>query len=650
MKREHEKSTWWIPALLVLLAAVLRMHRLDLIDFRFDQAYPLWYAQDIAAGRLWGMQPHGSVGAHPAAYLYVMALPYLFTKNFFAVVVYRVFFDVLTVAMVYAIGRRYFSVRVGVIAALLYAVAPWPIQFARNMWPVCQPIDSALLMIGLLEIAVRRNSRGWFIAAAGLSLTAGTHLGGMYLAPVALLAAWIGRRSLRWRPLLAGLIPGVLIAAAYLIQDAGSDFGNLRAYLGAVGGGSVWRPEVFERIGWLSGGAHLGVLTGKAFDVWSAAPWSMGAWIDEMQVIGMAVACAYAIWIVLRRRSVPALILLTWVLVPALIQFRSSRPVEVQYLTSLLPAPALLMAVALAGWKNRANGADSGEKGAANAGVVRRGVNAAALIALGIVCAWQITTTLRFHDVVDRFDTAGGYGQPVRSALAARAALIAANAGSEAVVAVKGFPTPWNEPAVVLRAVLADVPHRFFNSESDGLIRTGAHTQYIVAPGAEPLLEVLRAEGARESSLPARVGSGGRFTYAQIDGLMSALPDAPAARWESGLLLCGARVQRESNALRVDVDFEVIALPPEGADYHWYFQAFVGDEKRAGVDIAGVHPASWRVGDSLRLRAMIPLDAPLPAGPYRVRFGAYTYPEIVPVTVQQPDKQPDSGVDLWISD
>jgi len=631
---------WVMPALLVLLGAALRMQRLDLIDFRFDQAYPLWYAQDIAAGRLWGMQPHGSVGAHPAAYLYMMALPYLFTKNFFAIVVYRVFFDVATIAAVYAIGRRYLSMRTGVVAALLYAVAPWAIQFARNLWPVCQPIDSALLMFGLLEIAVKKNPRGWLLTGLGASLVAGTHLGGVYLLPVVLLAAWIGRRCWNGRLLMVGLLPGIFFAAAYLVQDAGGDFGSVRAYLGAVGGGSTWRPEVLARIGWLSGGAHLGVLTGAAYDVWTAWPWNFGLWIDEMQQIVAAAATAAAAWAAWRgRRSgrgVAIAVLLAWLIVPAAIQLRSSRPVEVQYLTSLLPAPMLLTAFAL----DRAFG-------------VGRGVRLGATAALALVVGWQAATTVRFHDVVDRFDTQGGYGQPVRSALAARAQVIAANAAGAAglpLVAVKGFPTPWNEPAVILRAVLADVPHRFFNSESDGLIRTGARTQYVVAPGAEPLLDVLRAEGARESSTPSRVGSGGRFTAAQIDGAFDALPAAPQARWENGLLLRGARVQREANAVRVIVDFEVTALPPEGADYHWYFQAFVGDEKRAGVDIAGVHPSSWRVGDALRLRATIPLDQPLPPGPYRVRFGAYTYPDVQPVSVQQPDKQPDSGVDLWMAE
>jgi 4-amino-4-deoxy-L-arabinose transferase-like glycosyltransferase len=637
MMRERVKSTWWIPALLVLLAAALRMQRLDLIDFRFDQAYPLWYAQDIASGRLWGMQPHGSVGAHPAAYLYMMALPYLFTKNFFSIVVYRVFFDVATTAAVYAIGRRYLSVRTGVIAALLYAVAPWAIQFARNLWPVCQPIDSALLVFGLLEIAVRKNPRGWLIAGLGLSLVAGTHLGGVYLLPVVLLAAWIGRSSLNWKLLAVGLLPGMFFAVAYVLQDFSGDFGSLRAYLGAVGGGSAWRPEVLERIGWLSGGAHLGVLTGKAFDVWSAAPWRFGTWIDDAQQIGAAAAFVFVMWAAWRgrrtTRGVALALLAAWLLVPTVIQVRSSRPVEVQYLTSLLPVPMLLTAYALDRFSN-----------------IGRASRAVAFAALALLGSWQVATTLRFHDVVDRFDTAGGYGQPVRSALAAREKVVEANLGGEAVVAVQGFPTPWNEPAVILRAVLADVPHRFFNSESDGLIRTGAATQYVVAPGAEPLLDVLRAEGAAESATPSRVGSGGRFTYARIDGSFAALPAAPQARWENGLQLRGARVQREAQALMVLVDFEVVALPPAGADYHWYFQAFVGDEKRAGVDIAGVHPASWRVGDALRLRATIPLDAPLPPGPYRVRFGAYTYPEIAPVTVQQPEKQPDNGVDLWIAE
>lgn len=628
---------WMIPALLVLLGAALRMQRLDLIDFRFDQAYPLWYAQDIAAGRLWGMQPHGSVGAHPAAYLYMMALPYLFTKNFFSIVVYRVFFDVATIAAVYAIGRRYLSMRTGVVAALLYVIAPWAIQFARNLWPVCQPIDSALLMFGLLEIAVKKNPRGWLLTGLGASLVAGTHLGGVYLLPVVLLAAWIGRSCWNGKLLTVGLLPGIFFAAAYLVQDAGADFGSVRAYLGAVGGGSTWRPEVLARIGWLSGGAHLGVLTGAAYGVWTAWPWKFGLWIDEMQQIVAAAATAFAAWAAWRgRRSgrgAAIAVLLAWLIVPAAIQLRSSRPVEVQYLTSLLPAPMLLTAFAL----DRVFG-------------LGRGIRAAAAVALALVVVWQCATTVRFHDVVDRFDTQGGYGQPVRSALAARARLLSADAPGLPLVVVQGFPTPWNEPAVILRAVLADVPHRFFNSESDGMIRTGSTTHYVMAPGAESFLKSLLAEGAVASSTPSRIGSGGVFAYARVDATSDALLAAPLARWENGLELRGALVQREAAAVRVIVDFEVMELPPEGADYHWYFHAFVGDEKRAGIDIAGVHPSSWRVGDMLRLRATIPLDAPLPPGPYRVRFGAYTYPDVAPVTVLQPEKQPDNGVDLWIAE
>src|SRR5512142_1650811 len=94
LTRIHLTSRHTIAAVFLLViallgAAFLRLYRLNLIDFRFDQAFALQYANDITHGYFWAVQPHGSVAAHPPVYLYLMALPYLFTSDFVSVVTFR---------------------------------------------------------------------------------------------------------------------------------------------------------------------------------------------------------------------------------------------------------------------------------------------------------------------------------------------------------------------------------------------------------------------------------------------------------------------------------------------------------------------------------------------------------------------------------
>jgi hypothetical protein len=52
----------------------------------------------------------------------------------------------------------------------------------------------------------------------------------------------------------------------------------------------------------------------------------------------------------------------------------------------------------------------------------------------------------------------------------------------------------------------------------------------------------------------------------------------------------------------------------------------------------------------LLLHARVPLDAPLSPRPYRVCVGSYTWPDPMPIQAQVPDKQPDTGVDVWLAE
>ena len=219
--------------LVVALAAFMRLSRLDLIDVRFDEASAPQLALSIARGNLLPVAPFsGSVANHPPLFLYALALPYLFTRDFMIVAAWRALLDVLAVALLWWLCRRFFSVRVALIACLLFAVAPWAIQFARKLGILSLPLFQGVLLFGLLEAIQRKNAWGWAIAGLGLALSVGAHLTSIYLVPVFLIALIVGRKTLRWQPALAGALPLLLLAGVYFGFDAQQGFANTRSVLG----------------------------------------------------------------------------------------------------------------------------------------------------------------------------------------------------------------------------------------------------------------------------------------------------------------------------------------------------------------------------------------------------------------------------------
>src|SRR5689334_1766498 len=89
----------WPLIVILVLAAGLRLYALDLIDLRYDEASAPQYALSIAQGHWLAVAPFsGSVANHPSVYLYVLALPYLVSRDLMFIAAFRVFLDVLAIA------------------------------------------------------------------------------------------------------------------------------------------------------------------------------------------------------------------------------------------------------------------------------------------------------------------------------------------------------------------------------------------------------------------------------------------------------------------------------------------------------------------------------------------------------------------------
>jgi len=626
----------------IILAIALRLYRLDLMDLRFDEATALRQAMQIAGGTWLPVAPFsGSVANHPPTYLYIMALPYLFTRDFITVAAYRALLDVAAIALCWWLCRRYFGSmpEAAPIACLLFATAPWAIQFARRTWLAALPLFQVLLLFGLLEATIRRNPWGWAFAGWGLALSIGAHLSVIYLLPVALIALLLGRAALRPVPALVGIAPLIALLATYLGFDAGQDFRNLRALLSATGEPAEWSPYALRFALWISGGTHLSDLTDGAYLLWVQQPWLVLGWIDTLQMALLVVSAGGLAIYMMTHRATGAIqagvaIMLAWLALPVLLQLRPARPLQMHYFLALYPIPFLVtglgLAIILRAFRTRP---------------MQRAMQAIVAGAVAIIAIWQVHTTLQFTAFIERHDTsAGGYGLPARSALAiaqiARTAIRNGQARDVIVLTTGGDPA-FHEQAAIMDVVMADLPRRFADIRT-GLILREDGTQYVITPEARAALALVQAHASSEihiQTIPLHNQRDDAYHYAWLaHATVGALRPWPA-QWEHGVGMLGYRFTLD-RALTLDYYLRVFREAPPGVNYHWFHHLFKDGQEFAALDGAGIHPVNWRAGDILLHRFVIPLPDDPPARPYELHLGAYRYPEIERLRLLNPAGQP----------
>ncbi|MFN3705002.1 MAG: hypothetical protein ACK4WM_03275, partial [Thermoflexales bacterium] len=438
----------------------------------------------------------------------------------------------------------------------------------------------------------------------------------------------------------------------FVLHDAARNFESLRAYLSVSADGGRLSSTSLQFAAWLGSGMGLSSLTGQAFDEWTRETPTVLFAPEVVLVIWLALACAWVTFCVLRQLGSERarLIVLLWCMLPVALQAASSRPVMLQYLPFLLPAPFMVMAIA----------ADDGlrvlPRLPENRGRLLRGVS---FVSIVLLLALQVALTLHFTSFIERHATQGGYGLPVRAVLATRQMAVESlrngEVRSEVILVTSDFPTPWNEQAAILRAVMADVPHRFMSAGDDGFVFRPDQTHYILAPGAEALLSrmtsVARPGTVVVRSVEPQPNSSAQYTYVLLREPIAThefQADLQAA-WESHVALAGYRIAYEPNRseLRIESILRVLNNSLDGADYHWFHHLFAGDEKIAQVDGQGVHPSAWREGDLIYQAFALRLPAQMMArSPVRLRIGSYHWPDVRNVPVRLSDGTLTDAVDI----
>ena len=548
-------------ALVLIVAAALRLSAPGVVEFLHDEATLSLLAQDMLARRslpLTGMPSSVGLPNSPVT-VYIMAVPYALSGSPLLATAYVAALNVGGAGLLWLLAHRYWGPRAGLAAGLVYAASPWAALYSRKIWAqdFLTPFLLLALVLGFVGfVEGRRWAQAAFWPAFLLALQ--IHIAAWGLLPLGLWFLWAGRGRLSWSALGVGAALGALALAPYaagMAQTLAEDPARLANALGgaqARSGGLALNPEVLLHAARLATGYGLelwAVAPAQAADLFAHVPTPGPLWGAPglLALLGLA-----GVWVRQRGR---ALFLTLWAGLPVATFALTWTPLYIHYLIAALPALALLAgvgfdwAVALLARPGRPPAAEG-----AGRGFFGRGWGAGSPLALalwgglGAVLLTQAAWWFGLLGYVDRTNTPGGFGTPLHYLMEVRAAL----AGDEDVVVISdGNRLAFDQEPVIWTVMLRGTAR---------CVRTLAGDQglAVLPDGPFAVLHAPNAPAGAVADLyttdvadrhPLRPGEGAytihRFAAAPQSPLPPLTPLDPAPRYDNGARLTGYRLEPE---------------------------------------------------------------------------------------------------------
>jgi hypothetical protein len=616
-KKPVSKTDTICALILVLLAALPRLIQLDLAEFKLDEANHYRMAHLLTRGSWRWVGSTASVGLpKPPLFVYTLAVPLVFTRDPRVAIGFLGVLAALAAGALYLILRRYLGKRAAFAAALLFALNPQAVLYARKLFTadLLPPLCTLFLAAALAFLASPRTRAGRAAAAATFSfaLLALTTFSPLMLLPVLALLFIERRRDLRPLHWLGAAAVLAFPFVPYLITVAP----HVSSALAAAGE----EPSSMS----------LSALTAWWWELLHGSPWpariASPSGIAAILLASLSVAGAALLLNEARtgRQGRWARLALTWLFAAPLFALALPVDVHAQYLVVLYPLLFLLPAA----------GVEAADRRSASLG---RG----ALLLAVLVAAWQAWT---WSDAL-RGAAAGvtGYGTPLgywrRAAEKARD-LAEENDAKEILVLAPG-DQPWDEKANAFDALLSDTPHRIVDGYTT-LVCPTHPALLLLAPEIEhaassvPLCTEDLHVGIAASPL------GGTYRYrlwepTHVSATRCSETLIPAsAGWASGVRLLGYAVTgtpQPGEALHVTLRWETTQGPLD-EDVHWFNHLDDAQGHRcAQFDGVGWPASRWRPGDRVLVHYDLSIAGDTSPGPYVLRVGQYTYPEIANVPI-----------------
>jgi 4-amino-4-deoxy-L-arabinose transferase-like glycosyltransferase len=335
-----------------VLAAVVRLWRVDLAPLRYDDVDVLSRARDIILHGLTLTGPLTSWGVpDPPGSVYLLLAAAFFPTPPTVAVVLVALLNVAAVTLTYLLAERFHGRAVALAAGLLFAVNPWAVYFSRRSWAEIVPLFTVLALWGAYEVILARKSRWAVLFFVALAIQVQIRILSLIFGPAALLSLliWPKRWGIRWPAL--GIIIGSVITVPYLTWVA-LHWTEFAAKLSEGNRGVALAPT--------NGAATLVLWVGAGFGLLPAAS-DVASWLNPLGQVGLGVlwlvgllllaGLAMAVLGAIRRPMgwEGPLLAGIWLLLPLLALIGQSSSIYLHYLVALFPAIFLVQALPI-GW------------------------------------------------------------------------------------------------------------------------------------------------------------------------------------------------------------------------------------------------------------------------------------------------------------
>lgn len=243
-KLKDEKFLFILLLAVLSAASFLRFYRLDeYMTFLGDEGRDAIIVKEILTGRNFPLiGPPTSVGNIYLGplYYYMMAIPMgIFWLNPVAAAGMNALIGVLTVGLIYYLGKVWFGRVAALIAAFLYAISPVTITYSRSSWnPNPAPFFALIGIFGLYQIHEKGNFLWLILVGLAFAAALQMHYLALILIPIGgiLYLYEIFMRSYKkqyLKNLISGTILGILafllMVSPLFVFDLKHDFLNYKA-------------------------------------------------------------------------------------------------------------------------------------------------------------------------------------------------------------------------------------------------------------------------------------------------------------------------------------------------------------------------------------------------------------------------------------
>ncbi len=590
------------------LAAMLRLGSPEIVEFKRDEANLSRLSIDLATGEQFPWLGIGSSVGFPNSPInvYLFALPYTISHNPLIASLFVGFLNIVAVALLWRMTRRYFGETAALMAGLFYAVSPWAAIYSRKIWAqdVLPPFVMATVFTGILGFLEEQPKR-WsqLLHVPLLAITVQIHFGAFTLIPLTGLILGLGWRNIRrefWLglgiaglaclPYLYGLYDADMLHTASIRESLDRPTEETAVPVGTVDSAALdyaWFTVAGTDIHSLAGEHQFQRYLDSVPSVYALfklIPLSV-----VITALGMGVT-AY------RRRSRLLVVLLAWLVLPVAAFIYTWAAPQPHYMIPMMPVAFLVLGVGI--------------------DYVQRHLKTVVYVSVAVVVILQAWLLLALFGFLGSHNTIGAFGTPLGHLLDVRSAVMDSQA-SRIIVVSDGDTPPFDGEAAVWNVLLTDLPAvGFVASEYLWPLPVDDKTMLLVSPRADD-------NWLTNTTHPPNQVFNLRPDEGQYQ-LWNEIPfDTPNdlqnidARFENGVRLVGLWREDEATLWLV---WE-LPVPRDETQYIVFVHTMDESDNRLDqVDLPFWQQSYWQEGDRLLMRTTLPAYAETQS----LRIGMYT--------------------------